>query len=129
MEIVFDILDTNINAGLTGFEIKIVFSEDARKALQSGIDQLANAVKVTLGPKGRNVVLDQEYGQPHITKDGVSVAREIELKDKYPDTIIFYRLGDFYEMFFEDAINVSRDLFDVWAFALELKKAIDNVIN
>lgn len=61
----------------------LLFNEDARRKIQEGINVVANAVKVTLGPKGRNVILDQEYGQPHITKDGVSVAKEIELKDKY----------------------------------------------
>ena len=62
---------------------ELLFNEDARRKIQEGIDIVANAVKVTLGPKGRNVILDQEYGQPHITKDGVSVAKEIELKDRY----------------------------------------------
>lgn len=62
---------------------QLLFNEEARRKIQEGINVVANAVKVTLGPKGRNVILDQEYGQPHITKDGVSVAREIELKDKY----------------------------------------------
>ena len=62
---------------------QLLFNEDARRKIQEGINVVANAVKVTLGPKGRNVVLDQEYGQPHITKDGVSVAKEIELKDRY----------------------------------------------
>ena len=62
---------------------QLLFNEDARRKIQEGIDIVANAVKVTLGPKGRNVILDQEYGQPHITKDGVSVAKEIELKDRY----------------------------------------------
>jgi chaperonin GroEL len=60
----------------------IIFDEEARGALKRGVDKLANAVKVTLGPKGRNVVLDKGYGAPTITKDGVSVAREIELEDK-----------------------------------------------
>ncbi|MFA4942261.1 MAG: chaperonin GroEL [Patescibacteria group bacterium] len=60
----------------------IIFDEEARNALKRGVDKLANAVKVTLGPKGRNVVLDKGYGAPTITKDGVSVAREIELEDK-----------------------------------------------
>jgi len=59
------------------------FSEDARKRLLNGVNILANAVKVTLGPKGRNVVLDKSYGSPTITKDGVSVAKEIELADKF----------------------------------------------
>ena len=61
----------------------LLFNEEARHKIQEGINVVASAVKVTLGPKGRNVILDQEYGQPHITKDGVSVAKEIELKDKY----------------------------------------------
>ncbi len=62
---------------------EIVFSEEARKALQSGVDQLANAVKVTLGPKGRNVVLDKKFGAPLITNDGVTIAKEIELDDPF----------------------------------------------
>ena len=62
---------------------QLLFDENARRKIQEGINVVANAVKVTLGPKGRNVILDQEYGQPHITKDGVSVAKEIELKDRY----------------------------------------------
>lgn len=62
---------------------QILFNERARKEVQKGIDIVADAVKITLGPKGRNVILDQEYGQPHITKDGVSVAKEIELEDKF----------------------------------------------
>ena len=59
------------------------FSEDARKRLEKGVNQLADAVKVTLGPKGRNVVIDKKWGAPTITKDGVTVAREIELEDAY----------------------------------------------
>ena len=58
------------------------FSTDARERLLRGVDILANAVKVTLGPKGRNVVLDKSYGAPRITKDGVTVAKEIELDGK-----------------------------------------------
>ena len=61
----------------------IIFGEDARKALQSGIDKLANTVKITLGPKGRNVVLDKKYGAPLITNDGVTIAKEIELEDRF----------------------------------------------
>ncbi len=60
----------------------ISFNEDARKALKRGIDQLANAVKVTLGPRGRNVIVERSYGGPMVTKDGVSVAKEIELEDR-----------------------------------------------
>ncbi|MBI5187324.1 MAG: chaperonin GroEL [Nitrospinae bacterium] len=62
---------------------QITFGEDARKKIMRGVDQLANAVKVTLGPKGRNVVLDKKFGAPTITKDGVTVAKEIELKDPF----------------------------------------------
>ena len=61
---------------------KILFNEEARKALKQGVDALANAVKVTLGPKGRNVVLDKGFGAPTITNDGVTIAKEIELADK-----------------------------------------------
>ena len=62
---------------------QIRYGEDARRSLQAGIDQLANTVKITLGPKGRNVVLDKKYGAPLITNDGVTIAKEIELKDPY----------------------------------------------
>ena len=62
---------------------QIVYGEDARKALQSGIDQLADTVKITLGPKGRNVVLDKKFGSPLITNDGVTIAKEIELEDAF----------------------------------------------
>jgi chaperonin GroEL len=62
---------------------QIIYSDDARQALLRGVNTLANAVKVTLGPKGRNVVLDKGYGAPTITKDGVTVAKEIEVEDKY----------------------------------------------
>ncbi|MBU0759138.1 MAG: chaperonin GroEL [Candidatus Omnitrophica bacterium] len=62
---------------------QLAFREEARAALARGIDQLAEAVKITLGPKGRNVVLDKKFGSPTITKDGVTVAKEIELKDPY----------------------------------------------
>ena len=61
----------------------VKFARDAREGIQRGVDILANAVKVTLGPKGRNVVIDKSYGAPRITKDGVTVAKEIELKDKF----------------------------------------------
>ena len=63
---------------------KIVkFDSDARTAMLKGVDILANTVKVTLGPKGRNVVIDKSYGAPRTTKDGVSVAKEIDLEDKF----------------------------------------------
>ncbi len=62
---------------------QLVFDEDARKALKAGVDALADAVKITLGPKGRNVVLDKKFGAPTITNDGVTIAKEIELKDPF----------------------------------------------
>ena len=62
---------------------QLIYGEDARKALQRGIDQLADTVKVTIGPKGRNVVLDKKYGAPLITNDGVTIAKEIELEDAF----------------------------------------------
>ena len=61
----------------------VKFSADARNRMLKGVNTLADAVKVTLGPKGRNVVLDKSFGAPRITKDGVSVAKEIELEDKF----------------------------------------------
>ena len=61
---------------------QVTYNEDARKKLKAGVDKLANAVKVTLGPKGRNVAIEKSFGVPHITKDGVSIAKEIELEDK-----------------------------------------------
>ncbi len=65
---------------------EILFNIDARDQLKKGIDTLANAVKVTLGPKGRNVIIEKEFGAPHITKDGVTVAKEVELADAYQNT-------------------------------------------
>ncbi|MCI5682934.1 MAG: chaperonin GroEL [Eubacteriales bacterium] len=62
---------------------KIIYGEDARKALQAGVDKLADTVKITLGPKGRNVVLDKKFGSPLVTNDGVTIAKEIELEDEY----------------------------------------------
>ena len=62
---------------------EVQFSDSARSKMLKGVDVLANAVKVTLGPKGRNVVLDKSFGAPNVTKDGVSVAKEIELADKF----------------------------------------------
>jgi len=61
----------------------IKFESDARSAMLKGVDVLANTVKATLGPKGRNVILDKSYGAPRITKDGVTVAKEIDLEDKF----------------------------------------------
>jgi chaperonin GroEL len=61
----------------------LLFNEESRRALQRGVNKLADAVRVTLGPKGRNVVLDKKFGAPLITNDGVTIAKEIELEDPY----------------------------------------------
>src|SRR3989440_8511579 len=62
---------------------QLLFNEEARRELKKGVDALADAVKVTLGPKGRNVVLDKKFGSPTITNDGVTIARDIELEDPF----------------------------------------------
>ncbi|MFP5247310.1 MAG: TCP-1/cpn60 chaperonin family protein, partial [Thermoanaerobaculia bacterium] len=62
---------------------RITYSEDARQAILRGVNKLADAVKVTLGPKGRNVVIEKKFGSPTITNDGVTIARDIELEDPY----------------------------------------------
>src|SRR5665811_43445 len=62
---------------------QLLFDEMARRSLKHGVDRLAEAVRVTLGPKGRNVVLDKKYGAPTITNDGVTIAKEIELEDRF----------------------------------------------
>ncbi len=62
---------------------EIKFNIEARDQLKAGVDALANAVKVTLGPKGRNVIIEKKFGAPHITKDGVTVAKEVELEDAF----------------------------------------------
>ena len=62
---------------------QIIYGEEARAALKRGVDQLADTVRITLGPKGRNVVLEKKYGIPLITNDGVTIAKEIELKDPF----------------------------------------------
>ncbi|MFS8800878.1 molecular chaperone GroEL, partial [Synechococcus sp. R60.2] len=65
---------------------RILFREEARKALEQGINQLADAIKVTIGPKGRNVVLEKKFGAPQIVNDGVTIAKEIELADPLENT-------------------------------------------
>src|SRR2546425_2278875 len=62
---------------------ELIYRDDARHSMLRGVDALANTVKVTLGPKGRNVVLSRKFGSPLVTKDGVTVAKDIELKDRY----------------------------------------------
>src|ERR1700727_737528 len=92
------------------------FSDDARQRMFKGVNILANAVKVTLGPKGRNAVLDKSFGAPTVTKDGVSVAKEIELKDK------FENMGA--QMVKEVASNTSDEAGDGTTTATVLAQAI-----
>ena len=70
---------------------EIKFSEDARSAMLSGVDKLADTVKTTMGPKGRNVVLEQSYGTPTITNDGVTIAKSIELENQFENIYSFNR--------------------------------------
>jgi len=67
---------------------EVIYGEDVRKKLQRGVDTVADAVKVTLGPRGRNVIIDKGYGGPLITNDGVSIAKEITLKDKFENMVL-----------------------------------------
>ena len=69
---------------------EIKYNIDARDLLKNGVDKLANAVKVTLGPKGRNVVIEKKFGAPQITKDGVTVAKEVELDDKFENLSLIH---------------------------------------
>ena len=92
------------------------FSDDARARMLRGVNILANAVKVTLGPKGRNAVLEKSFGAPTVTKDGVSVAKEIELKDK------FENMGA--QMVKEVASNTSDEAGDGTTTATVLAQAI-----
>lgn len=98
---------------------EIKFDLEARNALKSGVDQLANAVKVTLGPKGRNVVLERKYGSPQVTKDGVSVAKEVELEDALEN------VGA--QMVKEVASKTNDDAGDGTTTATVLAQAIVNV--
>ena len=121
---------------------EIKFDVDAREQLKQGVDQLANAVKVTLGPKGRNVVIEKKFGAPQITKDGVTVAKEIELEDKFQNTgaqlvkSVASKTGDdagdgtTTATILTQAI-VTEGLKNVTAGAnpLDLKRGIDNAVN
>src|SRR5215210_6514321 len=68
----------------------VKFDEDARRGLEAGVNRLANAVRVTLGPRGRNVVLDKKWGAPTITNDGVTIAKEIELEDPWENMVALF---------------------------------------
>ncbi|MBQ0145423.1 MAG: chaperonin GroEL [Bacteroidales bacterium] len=98
---------------------EIKFNVDVRSKMQEGVDALANAVKVTLGPKGRNVVIDKKFGAPHVTKDGVSVAKEVELEDR------FANMGA--QMVKEVASKTNEQAGDGTTTATVLAQAIINV--
>ena len=98
---------------------EIKYDMEARDLLKKGVDELANAVKVTLGPKGRNVIIEKKFGAPHITKDGVSVAKEIELSDPYEN------MGA--QMVKEVASKTGDDAGDGTTTATILAQAIINV--
>ncbi len=97
---------------------EIKFDIKAREALKKGVDQLSNAVKVTLGPKGRNVILDKKFGAPHITKDGVSVAREVELDDE------FENIG---AQLVKEVASKTNDV-EAGANPMDLKRGIDKAV-
>src|SRR5438128_11892383 len=97
---------------------QIAFDQDAREAMRKGVSKLARAVKVNLGPKGRNVILQKSFGSPTITKDGVTVAKEIELEDRY-DNMDAHMVN-------EDASKTSYVAGDATTTATVLDDAIYN---
>ena len=120
----------------------IKFNMDARDLLKNGVDQLANAVKVTLGPKGRNVIIEKKFGAPQITKDGVTVAKEIELEDKFENTgaqlvkSVASKTGDdagdgttTATILAQSIINVGLKNVTAGANPMDLKRGIDKAVN
>ena len=119
----------------------IKFNMDARDLLKNGVDQLANAVKVTLGPKGRNVIIEKKFGAPQITKDGVTVAKEIELEDKFENTgaqlvkSVASKTGDdagdgttTATILAQSIINVGLKNVTAGANPMDLKRGIDKAV-
>ena len=119
----------------------IRFNMDARDLLKNGVDQLANAVKVTLGPKGRNVIIEKKFGAPQITKDGVTVAKEIELEDKFENTgaqllkSVASKTGDdagdgttTATILAQSIINVGLKNVTAGANPMDLKRGIDKAV-
>ena len=119
----------------------IKFNMDARDLLKNGVDQLANAVKVTLGPKGRNVILEKKFGAPQITKDGVTVAKEVELEDKFENTgaqllkSVASKTGDdagdgttTATILAQSIINVGLKNVTAGANPMDLKRGIDKAV-
>ncbi len=120
----------------------IKFNMDARDLLKNGVDQLANAVKVTLGPKGRNVIIEKKFGAPQITKDGVTVAKEIELEDRFENTgaqllkSVASKTGDdagdgttTATILAQSIINVGLKNVTAGANPMDLKRGIDKAVN
>ena len=119
----------------------IKFNMDARDLLKNGVDQLANAVKVTLGPKGRNVIIEKKFGAPQITKDGVTVAKEIELEDRFENTgaqllkSVTSKTGDdagdgttTATILAQSIINVGLKNVTAGANPMDLKRGIDKAV-
>lgn len=120
---------------------EIKFNMDARELLKSGVDQLANAVKVTLGPKGRNVIIEKKFGAPQITKDGVTVAKEVELEDHFENTgaqlvkSVASKTGDdagdgttTATILAQSIINVGLKNVTAGANPMDLKRGIDKAV-
>ncbi|RRD02422.1 chaperonin GroEL [Prevotella sp. OH937_COT-195] len=120
----------------------IKFNMDARDLLKNGVDQLANAVKVTLGPKGRNVIIEKKFGAPQITKDGVTVAKEIELEDRFENTgaqlvkSVASKTGDdagdgttTATILAQSIINVGLKNVTAGANPMDLKRGIDKAVS
>ena len=120
----------------------IKFNMDARDLLKQGVDQLANAVKVTLGPKGRNVIIEKKFGAPQITKDGVTVAKEIELEDKFENTgaqlvkSVASKTGDdagdgttTATILAQSIVNVGLKNVTAGANPMDLKRGIDKAVD
>jgi len=121
---------------------EIKFDTDARELLKRGVDQLANAVKVTLGPKGRNVIIEKKFGAPQITKDGVTVAKEVELEDHFENTgaklvkSVASKTGDdagdgttTATILTQSIVNVGLKNVTAGANPMDLKRGIDKAVN
>ncbi len=121
---------------------EIKFDTDARELLKKGVDQLANAVKVTLGPKGRNVIIEKKFGAPQITKDGVTVAKEVELEDHFENTgaklvkSVASKTGDdagdgttTATILTQSIVNVGLKNVTAGANPMDLKRGIDKAVN
>ena len=117
---------------------EIKFNIEAREELKKGVDALANAVKVTLGPKGRNVIIEKKFGAPHITKDGVSVAKEVELEEAFQNmgaqlvkevaSKTGDDAGDGTTVLAQAIVNVGLKNVTAGANPMDLKRGIDKAV-